>query len=181
MKIVRNIGVFLLSVALLGLGVLWLLGGGDAHYRSVTEVRISAPAHDVFPWLALAVHRDEWRLGLTDSTPLTPDGVAVGARWREDFLKHGKRTSLEQEVTSLEPDRELALHVVGDRFIADTRYDLVEEGADTLLRFTTDTQYTGFFYRVFEPLVRRANERDTAAELATLKDAVERERAGLGS
>jgi uncharacterized protein YndB with AHSA1/START domain len=144
-------------------------------HRNEHTVEIAAPAAAVFPYLADGERRLRWMGVLVETEALTEGPPAVGSRWRDVFEDHGRRIELESELTEYVPDELLQVHIVSRGFEATSTQRLVEASGRTRLNTVIDTEYKLLAARVLGPVVRRHAQRQLEADLAGLKEIVERE------
>lgn len=161
------------AVLALAAGGMWITGGGDGRWQHHTSISISRPASEVFPWLVEPDRLMQWLGGLREITPLTEGDPRVGARSRDVVESHGERFDLETTITEFDPPRLLSVRVEGEAFTMAGRYELERRNGATELTYTIDTQFDGFFFALFEPVIGVSAERKIDADLARLKAAVE--------
>ena len=119
--------------------------------------------------LWIADKRMAWIDGLVESTPLTDDGLKVGARSREVMEDHGERFEFEIVITEPNPPGLLGVRIASEFFDSRVRYELRDRGGVTNLSYFGDTQFGGFLFRLMEPVVAASAEAKIAADLETLK------------
>ncbi len=169
------IGVLLIVVT----GGLILAGGGRRIAHSEVVVYFNHPAAQLWPWLVEAPRLKQWLGGFVDSLPEDGGGLRVGARSKEIVNLDGRRWEIGAQITALEPDRRLALHLVADEFEDDTEYLLEEHGGVTMLTYKSDAHYKMLLARLMSPLISRDVERKVRTDLATLDGLLAREPATL--
>jgi len=140
--------------------------------RAEHSIVIERPPNEVFAYLSDSSKLPEWQASLIEARQETPEAMSAGTKVREVRKFLGKRMESVLEVTAYEPGRELSFKVVSgplpfhvrqllERVEVGTRIDVVMEGEP------------GGFFKLAEPFVVRAVERELANNLATLKDVLE--------
>jgi uncharacterized protein YndB with AHSA1/START domain len=137
--------------------------------RYASEVTISRPPSDVFPYL---IEREKQALWSdVPMTPLTEGPLRVGSRQRLTFGKGPLRASLTLEFAALEPGQRVAFRTVSERGIRWTgeyRLAPTADGSGTLLGQKGTLEFRGL-WRLAEPLVGAEIRRGEVAELEKLK------------
>ncbi len=171
------LGLLSLVVALIVIGVVVLLAVGkrDEAGRNTATIQIERPPAQVFPWVTEPARLKQWIGGLDESTPLTDEGLKVGARSREVVVVGNGRYEMETTVTDLEVPARLVVAIQSEGFKVDARYDLVESGDGTFLSYACISRYEQPLARLMEPLVTREAQKKIEADLARLKGLVEAE------
>ena len=173
MRLLKTIALTGLSAVMLLVLVMIVLGRRPGAGRNEAQVEISRPAAEVFPWLTEPAKLTQWIAGLKESTPLTGDGLRIGARSREVIVEGGQRYEMESEIIGLEPNRLLAVKIVSPGFDVDSRYDLAEQAGKTRLSYVGVARYKMWLARLMEPVVTPAAQKQLTQNLATLKRLVE--------
>ncbi len=132
-KVLLGVIGVIIAVVLIGVIVLLVLGRRDDAGRNTAAIQIDRPPAQVFPWITEPDRLKQWIGGLVESTPLTDDGLEVGARSREVIAMGNERYEMETTIVDLEPPVRLVVEIDSSGFKADARYDLVESGGGDLL------------------------------------------------
>ncbi len=111
---------------------------------------------------------------LVESEPLDEGTPAVGSRFRDVFEDLGQQVVLEAEVIELDPPRALAVHLVADELEATSTSRVEASEAGSRLTATVETTYKALAARFVAPVVARRAQRQLEADLARLKELVER-------
>ncbi len=98
--------------------------------------------------------------------------LEVGSRFTEVREFMGRRVESMMEVTSLEPERDFSFRVVKGPVPFAVRHLLAPAGEGTRLTLQGEGEPGGFF-KLAGPLVGRAVKRQSAADLARLKEVLE--------
>lgn len=174
-----RIGCAIGILLIVGTGGLLLAGGGRRTAHTEAVVYFNYPAAKLWPWLVEVPRLKQWLGGFVDSVPEDGGGLRVGARSKELIDLDGRRWEIGSQVTALETDRRLALHLVADGFEDDTEYLLEEQAGVTRLTYKSDAHYSMLLARLMSPLISRDVERKVRADLAKLDGLLAREPATL--
>lgn len=169
----KNWGKYLLRAAVLALvmlGLIWLLGGRT--YSSFADAQTAAPADQVFAFLIQPELRKEWIAGVEDITRLTDFDAAIGTQHqvRGRFVS-GDDVYLE-EVIEFEPNQLLQVQGESPTMTWTTTYALEPDGGGTRIHRRTQTQYHGL-PRFLTLFTGDSWGRYLEGDLAALKQAVE--------
>jgi uncharacterized protein YndB with AHSA1/START domain len=179
MKWVRRI--LFVVIGLPALAVLALLAAGQraSAGRNVDRIAIARPPAQVFRQFEDDRLLKGWT-GVVEAKRLTEGPLRQGSRWRLVSEARGQRTTLEGEVTALEPGRRIALALktspgaaVGFSQLAEYRFE--EKSGETRLTVTTDTRYEGAVTRLLEPMITRALQGQLELNLVRLRAQAEAE------
>ena len=139
------------------------------------SIVIAAPADKVFGFLA-----DGRNAPVFDSSCIRcepeGDGVpAAGSRWKGATKVLGREFEWTSEYTEFEPDRLVAIESVESKVPFRIRTEVTPEGDGTRVnyRLEADSGLGGFFGRLADPLVVKAQTRTVKANLESLKDLME--------
>ena len=142
-------------------------------HRNEHAVTIDAPREDVFRWLTEPELMQRWIGGLEEFEPLDP-GPAEGSRSRQVLRIKGQRFELDSVITAFDPPAGLDVHVEHRGFDSTSTYRLEEHGGHTHLAATIETRYKLFANRLVGRLVTREGQKKLVADLARLKELLER-------
>lgn len=144
-------------------------------HRNEHSVEIAAAPEEVFPYLVEGERRLEWMGVLRESEKLTEGPAAVGSRWRDVFEDHGQRIELEAELAEYEPGRRLVVRLCNRAFESTSTQALAEAaGGGTRLTTVIETEYKALAARLMGGVVTRHAQKQLEADLARLKEIVER-------
>lgn len=172
-KVLLGILGLVIALVVIGVVVLLALGGRQEAGRNTAAIQIDRPPAQVFPWIAEPDRLTQWIGGLVESTPLTDEGLKVGARSREVVVVGKGRYEMETTVTDLEAPSRLVVAITSEGFKVDARYDLVESGSGTFLSYASISRYEHPLARLMEPVVTREAQKKIEGDLARLKSLVE--------
>jgi uncharacterized protein YndB with AHSA1/START domain len=128
----------------------------------------------VFPYLVESEKRLEWMGVLVESEELTEGAPNVGSRWRDVFEDHGQRVELEAELVEYEPNRRLSLRLGNRSFHSTSTQELEEVEGRTRVSTVIETEYKLLAARLAGRLVTRHAQQRLEADLARLKELLER-------
>jgi uncharacterized membrane protein len=140
--------------------------------RAEHSIVIERPPDEVFDYFRDPSKTPDWQASLLEARQETPEPLSAGTRIREVRKFLGKRMDSLIELTAYSPGREFSYKVVSGPlpFHVQQRFEPVE-GA-TRIDIVIEGEPGGFF-KLAEPLVVRAVERELANNLTTLKDMLE--------
>lgn len=130
-------------------------------------VEIGQPPEVVFPWVVEPELRLQWVDGLEESEP-TGEG-----RYREVFLQTGMRAEVDVEVQSLDPPREVRIHVRSKHFTAEATTTLTASERGTRVESTIDASYKGLMARAAAPVIQRQAQASLERSFEALKRLIE--------
>lgn len=180
MRILKRVIGAILVVLALAVGALLLLGGFKGEGRNSVTIRVEAPVQEVYAWITEPEKLKQWMGGLVESTPLTTDGLRVGARSREVFEMGDERRVMEVEITALRPNERLEAKVTSDGFVVDVRYILSQKDGLTRVTYIGDAKYTRLHLRLMEPIITPMAQQKLEDDFARLKEMIEASRATKG-
>ncbi|MGH3032819.1 MAG: SRPBCC family protein [Gaiellaceae bacterium] len=143
-------------------------------HRNEHAVEIDASAATVFPYLVEGAKRLEWMGVLKESEQLTQGAPKVGSRWRDVFEDHGHRIELEAELVEHEPNRRLRVRLDGGGFDSTSTQELEEVDGRTRVSTVIETEYRMLVARLAGRVVTRHAQKQLEADLARLKELLER-------
>ncbi|HUT51643.1 MAG TPA: SRPBCC family protein [Alphaproteobacteria bacterium] len=143
-------------------------------HTSTVDIEIDAAPEAIFAWLAEPEKRLEWIEGLKEITPVTEDGVRVGACWIEIHDMKGREYEFEFEVTELEAPRRLRCTALArPQFEIDLLY-IVETGLSANSLTIEQTTYIhGWFAKLMGGMLAKGLAGKLARDLKALKAAIE--------
>ena len=130
----------------------------------------------MFPYLVEGEKRLEWMGVLTESEQLTDGAAKVGSRWRDVFEDRGQRVELEAELVEYEPNRRLRVRLGNRSFHSTSTQELAEGDGWTRVSTVIETEYKTLAARLAGRLVTRHAQQHLEADLASLKELLERGR-----
>jgi carbon monoxide dehydrogenase subunit G len=136
------------------------------------DVSVARPAEEVFEYLADPQKVVQWQAWAVDIEQVSEEARGVGARFRDVRRFLGRTIESTMEFTEYEPPKVLGLKVESGPIPFRIRQTLEAEGAGTRVRVHAEGEPGGFF-KLAEPLVGRAAERQMKSDFETLKDLLE--------
>ena len=140
--------------------------------RFEQSVVINRPSEQVFDFLANPLNDPQWSSASVEMRKTSGGPVGVGATFRQVGRFLGRRLEFALEVTAYEPNRRFGMKVTAGpiKFAGIRELETVPDG--TRVTFKGGGQSSGFF-RIADPLLARAAERQLTADLAALKAVLE--------
>ena len=140
--------------------------------REQHSVLIDQPLEEVFAYITDVNNNSLWQSSTLETEQTSEGAVGVGTSYRSVSKFLGRRIETTLEVTEHEPPRKQCVRVTSGPIPAISCYLL--EPADGGTRFTQTLEAeAGGFFRLAEPLVARAYQRQMHSDMATLKDLLE--------
>lgn len=112
---------------------------------------------------------------LKETERRSAQGAALGSRWRDVFEDHGQRVELEAELEAYEPPERLLVRLTSRMLEATSEQRLEPVDGRTRLTTTIETEYRSLVARLAAGMVTRHAQTRLEADLAALKELVERE------
>ncbi len=137
------------------------------------ETTIARPRSEVAGYVTDWRNDREWIGALRDVRLVTAGPVGVGSRVARVASFLGRRIEYVNEVVELEPDRRLVMRSVKAPFPMTVTYEFEDADGGTRVRIRNQGDASGF-YRVAGPLLGAAVRKGVAADLARLKELLER-------
>lgn len=137
-----------------------------------TSIVIKRPVEEVFEFMVNAENDLQWLAGTLESEQTSEGPVGVGTTSRSVSTFLGKRLESSDEITEYEPNKKVASKSTSGTIPIEGSYtfESVEGGTKVVLRGQGDI--SGVF-KLAEPLVARAAQRQFEGNFATLKDILE--------
>ena len=139
--------------------------------RIQANVTISRPLEEVFRFMTNHQNALQWQAGLLEAR-VTNDVVGVGKTWVDVVQVLGRRIEIASELTDYEEDRVLGFKSISGPIPVTGSYSFEPDGEGTKVTFTLQGEAGGFF-KLAEPIVARATQRQWETNLANLKDLLE--------
>ncbi len=136
------------------------------------QVTVERPVEHVFRYVTDVSKLPDWQSTLSEIRRASDGPLAVGATLVETRKFLARRWESTLKVVGYEPSRTFALESVSGpmQYAMAYRFEGVNGGTKITLLGTGDP---GPFFRLAEPLVGRAAEREFRGDLETLKDILE--------
>jgi len=167
----KRVLLWTLVVIVAGLGVLWVLGGRT--YTFTTGTTIAAQPEKVWVYITGKDKLLLWIEGLKASTPVTTDGLRVGAKSVKTIEKDGQIHNMDSEILRVEAPRLLESKVVmGGAGTVVATYELTSDGSQTRVNLKEDVQSHGWC-RLFAPFIGGAIQKTLDTDMAKLKQVAE--------
>ena len=141
--------------------------------RFETTVAIARPRDAVFAYLADPRHLPAWNSAVESVVPLTRRHARHGRPLRDAAPASHRRRDNELEIVTLRPPEELAIRTTSGPTPFLYRYEFATTGAGTLVKLYADVRVGGAA-SLLGPLAAQAIKRGVNANLATLRDILER-------
>ena len=137
-------------------------------------VVIDRPVEEVFAFVTDPNNDPLWHASTLEAEQTSEGAVEVGTTYRIVLKFLGRRIETTYEITEYEPPRRHCVRITSGPIPA-VGCHLLEptDGGSTRFTQTLERGELGFFFRLAEPLVRRAINRQSEADMATLKDLLE--------
>lgn len=141
--------------------------------RFQTTVAIARPRDTVFAYVADPRHLPKWNSAVESVEPLNDATPAADGRYvMQRTLPTGAATN-ELEIVTLRPPEELAIRTTSGPTPFHYRYEFATTYAGTLVSLYADVRVAGAA-SLLGPLAAQAIKRGVNANLATLRDILER-------
>jgi uncharacterized protein YndB with AHSA1/START domain len=140
--------------------------------RAEESVVVQRPIDEVFAYFTDPTTLPEWQASALEAQLEGEGPMRAGSRAVETRKFLGRRMESTMEALEYEPPRRFTIKASSGPVPFQVTSDLSEEGGGTLVRSVVEGEPGGFF-RLAEPLVVRAVERELRNNLATLKDVLE--------
>ena len=136
------------------------------------QVTVDRPVEDVFKYVTDVSKLPDWQSTLSEIRTASNGPLAIGATLVETRKFLARRWESTLKVVGYEPNRTFALESVSGpmQYAMAYRFDGMNGRTRITLQGTGDP---GPFFRIAEPLVGRAAEREFRGDLETLKDILE--------
>ena len=137
------------------------------------SVQINRPVEEVFSYVSTVESQPEWATPPQEVRKDTPGPPREGDAFTAVAKFLGRRFETPFRITSIEPNRQFSYRATGGP-IPDQRWNntFEEVSGGTRLTLVVEGEPGGFF-RLAEPLLERAANRQFRADLGTLKDMLE--------
>jgi uncharacterized membrane protein len=136
------------------------------------QVTVDRPVEDVFKYVTDVSKLPDWQSTLSEIRKASNGPLAIGATLVETRKFLARRWESTLKVVGYEPNRTFAVESVSGpmQYAMAYRFDGVNGSTKVTLLGTGEP---GPFFKLAEPLVSRAAEREFRGDLETLKDVLE--------
>jgi uncharacterized protein YndB with AHSA1/START domain len=141
--------------------------------RVEETVTVASTVPEVFAWIRDPDLARQWQPGVLDHRIIHEEPGVVGTEFVEIMETSEGPVEMHGRVVAFEPDRTLAIAMVGQRTTVGTRYDLDAVPAGTAVRTVVELDLPGTLAAVVQPLIKRRVRRQTQRQLALLRDLCE--------
>ena len=147
----------------------------------MVEVEVSAvinrPVEEVFAFVTRIENWNQWDTQLAEVKKTSEGPVGVGTTWQEVRHFMGRRMESTNEITEYEPNRKLSFKSTSGPFPVEGGYTF--ESVEGGTKFTVKGQAeTGGFFKLADPIVRRAVKGQLETINANLKELLEAQAEG---
>ena len=151
-----------------------MVEGGKQRDMHVEEsVQINRPVEEVFSYVSTVESQPEWSTSVIEVRKDTPGPPKEGDTFTSVSKFLGRRSETPFRITSIEPNRQISYRATGGP-LPDQRWTHTCEEVSGGTRYTMVLEgEPGGFFRLAEPLIQRAVNRQFRADLGTLKDMLE--------
>ena len=137
------------------------------------SVEINRPVEEVFSYVSTVESQPEWATPPMEVRKDTPGPPKEGDTFTSVSKFLGRRFETPYRITSIEPNRQFSYRATGGP-LPDQRWTHTCEEVSGGTRYTMVLEgEPGGFFRLAEPLIQRAANRQFRANLETLKDMLE--------
>ncbi len=141
--------------------------------RVEESVQINRPVEEVFSYVSTVESQPEWAGPALEVRKDTPGPPKEGDTFTSVSKFLGRRFETPYRITSIEPNRQFSYQATGGP-LPDQRWTFACEEVSGGTRLTAIVEgEPGGFFRLAEPLIQRAVNRQFRADLGTLKDMLE--------
>ena len=141
--------------------------------RSEESAQINRPVEEVFSYVSTVESQPEWATPPIEVRKDTPGPPKEGDTFTYVAKFLGRRFETPFRITSIEPNRQFSYRATGGP-LPDQRWTHTFEEVSGGTRYTMVLEgEPGGFFRLAEPLIQKAVNRQFRADLGTLKDMLE--------
>jgi uncharacterized membrane protein len=141
------------------------------------SVVINRPVEEVFAFVTRIESWNQWDTQLAEVKKTSEGPVGVGTTWQEVRHFMGQRMESSNEITEYEPNRKLSFKSTSGPFPVEGGYTF--ESVEGGTKFTVKGQAeTGGFFKLADPIVRRAVKGQLETISANLKELLEAQAEG---
>jgi uncharacterized protein YndB with AHSA1/START domain len=135
-------------------------------------VVINRPVEDVFAYIAVVGNWPQWNTSMMEAEQTSEGPVGLGAKFRGVNQFMGQRMEWTSEITTYELNKKLGQKILsGPMSIAQS---ITLEAVESGTKFTLFGEgETGGVFKLAEPIVNRAMQRQMEGNVANLKDILE--------
>jgi uncharacterized protein YndB with AHSA1/START domain len=133
-----------------------------------TSILIDRQVEDVYAYVTDVDKMTQWRGGVVEVEKVTDGPVGVGTRIRAVGKRPGGRSSMDVEVTEVEPSARFAYRGEAGPLSTINTYTFESDAYGTKVTHTDEVELRGML-RLIEPLLGRMLRRQFEADLASLK------------
>ncbi|MBI4200360.1 MAG: SRPBCC family protein [Chloroflexi bacterium] len=136
------------------------------------SIDINRPVHEVFEFLADPRNFPKWQTGVVQSTITSPGPTGLGTTFDEVVKIMGWKVRTTCEITQYEPDRKMCFRATSRPIAYAGQFSFEGSGKGTRLNVFGAGQLRGL-WRLAEPLFGPEIKKESAAEMAKIKEIVE--------
>lgn len=142
--------------------------------RIEQSVVINRPIEEVFAFASDPEKLSQWAAEVVDVEMTSKGPLGVGTTFNAAVKLLGRRMDNGHKITEYEPNRRYSIKVTSGPVSGDMETTFESVDGETKVTMVAEIEAGGFF-RVAEPLLARAGQRQYATNLANLKDLLEAE------
>lgn len=167
--------MWILLIAAVGAGALWILGGKQAEYS--TGLGIAAPPDSIFPFLTEPERLKSWHSGLTEVAPMvssdnrepqTPPKLTS----RVITDENGKQVRYQDEVIRFERNVSLSVQSSNPKSVITSIFQLEPREGETFIVYRVKSTYRGLG-RFLAPLAGDSTQSRIENDIRKLKSLIE--------
>ena len=142
--------------------------------QSESAIQISKSVGDVFEFVDDTSQAPRWLQDCVEVKQTSSGPKGLGSKLHYVHVQGGRRGELDGEVTAYDKDRRLAMHYADKMFDVAIEFRFTPAGEGTQVTHSCTISPKGIMAKMMSPMVRSANQKQVAANLARLKFVMER-------
>jgi len=144
--------------------------------RNELSVEIERSAADVFAFVNDQNQLPRWVGGLIEARITHETEGTLGTRFHQVIEEMGHQVATDGEVVAFEPNRRIALKLVGDGFesLIDHRLEPLGENR-TRVHVVSETKFHKWALKLARPLIHAATQKKMVADFGRLKGVLEQD------
>jgi uncharacterized protein YndB with AHSA1/START domain len=142
--------------------------------ESQSSIEIAKPAEAVFAFVDDTSHAPRWLQECVEVKQTSPGPKGVGSRLHYVHRQGGKRAEMDGSVTAYERDRRLGMSFGDPMLDVAIDFQFAPTAGGTRVTHSCVITPKTFLAKLMTPMIRGANHKQVAGNLARLKQALER-------